>query len=215
MYSICMKGVHNPSTPEKRLISAAQRGDLEAFNQLILRYQNLLFGIALRLLNDEDVASDAVQEALISAFRRFHTFRGDSLRSWLARVVVNACYDEMRKKRRQHSVALEQYNAEGDEIETSYWLVDTQTNPELQFETSELEGAIQKSLNKLPPIYRLILVLVDIEGLSYEEAAMAAHVPVGTVKSRLARARLQMQKSLQAAGELLPASYRVELPLSV
>jgi RNA polymerase sigma-70 factor, ECF subfamily len=215
MYSICMKGVHNPSTPEKRLISAAQRGDLEAFNQLILRYQNLLFGIALRLLNDEDVASDAVQEALISAFRRFHTFRGDSLRSWLARVVVNACYDEMRKKRRQHSVALEQYNAEGDEIETSYWLVDTQANPELQFETSELEGAIQKSLNKLPPIYRLILVLVDIEGLSYEEAAMAAHVPVGTVKSRLARARLQMQKSLQAAGELLPASYRVELPLSV
>jgi RNA polymerase sigma factor (sigma-70 family) len=210
-----MKGVHNPSTPEKRLISAAQRGDLEAFNQLILRYQNLLFGIALRLLNDEDVASDAVQEALISAFRRFHTFRGDSLRSWLARVVVNACYDEMRKKRRQHSVTLEQYNAEGDEIETSYWLVDTQADPELQFETSELEGAIQKSLNKLPPIYRLILVLVDIEGLSYEEAAMAAHVPVGTVKSRLARARLQMQKSLQAAGELLPASYRMELPLSV
>ena len=145
--------------------------------------------------------SDAVQEALISAFRRFHTFRGDSLRSWLARVVVNACYDEMRKKRRQHSVPLEQYNAEGDEIETSYWLVDAQADPELQFETTELEGAIQRSLNKLPPIYRLMLVLVDIEGLSYEEAAMAAHVPVGTVKSRLARARLQMQKSLQAAPE--------------
>jgi RNA polymerase sigma-70 factor (ECF subfamily) len=215
MYSICMKGIQTNSTPEKRLIEAAQRGDLDAFNQLILRYQNLLFGIALRLLNDEDVAADAVQEALISAFRRFHTFRGDSLRSWLARVVVNACYDEMRKKRRQHSVPLEQYNSEGDEIETSYWLVDTQADPELQFETSELEGAIQKSLNKLPAIYRLILVLVDIEGLSYEEAAMAARVPVGTVKSRLARARLQMQKSLQAAGELLPASYRVDLPLSV
>jgi RNA polymerase sigma-70 factor (ECF subfamily) len=210
-----MKGLQNPTTPEKRLIQAAQRGDLDAFNQLILRYQNLLFGIALRLLNDEDVASDAVQEALISAFRRFHTFRGDSLRSWLARVVVNACYDELRKQRRQHSVPLEQYNAEGDEIETSYWLVDAQADPELQFETSELEGAIQKSLNKLPAIYRVILILVDVEGLSYEEAAMAAHVPVGTVKSRLARARLQMQKSLQAAGELLPGSYRVELPLSV
>ena len=215
MYSICMKGIQHSSTPETTLIQAAQRGDLDAFNQLVLRYQNLLFGIALRLLNDEDVASDAVQEALISAFRRFHTFRGDSLRSWLARVVVNACYDEMRKKRRQHSMPLEQYNAEGDEIETSYWLVDTQADPELQFETSELEGAIQKSLNKLPPIYRMMLVLVDIEGLSYEEAAMAAQIPVGTVKSRLARARLQMQKSLQAAGELLPASYRVELPLSI
>ena len=209
-----MKALQNTSTPEKTLIRAAQRGDLDAFNELILRYQSLLFGIALRLLNDEDVAADAVQEALISAFRRFHTFRGDSLRSWLARVAVNACYDEMRKKRRQHSVPLEQYNAEGDEIETSYWLVDAQADPEVQFEASELETAIQKSLNKLPPIYRLMLVLVDIEGLSYEEAALAAHVPVGTVKSRLARARLQMQKSLQAAGELLPSSYRVEVSLA-
>jgi RNA polymerase sigma-70 factor (ECF subfamily) len=210
-----MKALQNAAAPEKTLIRAAQRGDLEAFNLLILRYQNLLFGIALRLLNDEDAAADAVQEALISAFRRFDTFRGDSLRSWLARVVVNACYDEIRKKRRQHSVPLEQFNADGDEIETSYWLVDPQADPEVQYESSELESAIQKSLHKLPAIYRLVLVLVDVEGLSYEEAASAVGVPVGTVKSRLARARLQMQKSLQTAGELLPASYRVELPLSV
>ncbi len=210
-----MKALQNVNAPEKTLIRAAQRGDLEAFNLLILRYQNLLFGIALRLLNDEDAAADAVQEALISAFRRFDTFRGDSLRSWLARVVVNACYDEMRKKRRQHSVPLEQFNAEGDEIETNYLLVDSQADPELQFESNELEDAIQSSLRKLPSIYRLVLILVDIEGLSYEEAAVAARVPVGTVKSRLARARLQMQKSLQGVGELLPASYRVGLPLSV
>jgi len=210
-----MKALQSANIPEKTLIIAAQRGDLESFNLLILRYQNLLFGIALRLLNDEDAASDAVQEALISAFRRFDTFRGDSLRSWLARVVVNACYDEMRKKRRQHSVPLEQFNSDGEEIETSYWLIDPESDPETQFESFELESAIQKSLDKLQPIYRLMLVLVDIEGLSYEEAALAAHVPVGTVKSRLARARAQMQKSLQVAGELLPASYRVELPLLV
>src|SRR5829696_7925260 len=192
-----MKSLQIIQDDEKDLITAAQRGDLNAFNSLILSYQNLLFGIALRLLNDEDVASDAVQEALISAFRRFHTFRGDSLRSWLARVVVNACYDEMRRKRRQHSMPLEQYNAEGEEIETSYWLVDQTADPELQFESSELESAIQNSLRKLPEIYRLMLVLVDVEGLSYEEAAAAAQIPVGTVKSRLARARLQMQRSLQ------------------
>ena len=210
-----MKALQRANVPEKTWIEAAQRGDLESFNLLILRYQNLLFGIALRLLNDEDAAADAVQEALISAFRRFDTFRGDSLRSWLARVVVNACYDEMRKKRRQHSVPLEQFNSDGEEIETSYWLVDPESNPEAQFESFELESAIQKSLDKLQPIYRLMLVLVDIEGLSYEEAAQAAHVPVGTVKSRLARARSQMQKSLQVAGELLPTSYRIELPLSV
>lgn len=210
-----MKSSQVTSVPEKTLIRAAQRGDLEAFNHLIVRYQNLLFGIALRLLNDEDVAADAVQEALISAFRRFNTFRGDSLRSWLARVVVNACYDEMRKKRRQHSVPLELFNAEGEEIETSYWLVDPQADPELQYESSELETAIQDSLDKLPSIYRLMLVLVDVEGLSYEEAASAAGIPVGTVKSRLARARLQMQRSLQMAGELLPSSYQMEMPLSV
>ena len=210
-----MKAVLNASTPEKTLIRAAQRGNLEAFNLLILRYQNLLFGIALRLLGDADAAADAVQEALISTFRRFHTFRGDSLRSWLARVVVNACYDELRRKRRQHSIPLEQVNAEGDEFETSYWLVDPQADPEVQYEAAELESAIQKSLEKLPEIYRLILILVDIEGMSYEEAALAAHVPVGTVKSRLARARVQVQKSLQVSRELLPAAYRVELPLSV
>ncbi len=210
-----MKSSQVTSVPEKTLIRAAQRGDLEAFNHLIVRYQNLLFGIALRLLNDEDVAADAVQEALLSAFRRFNTFRGDSLRSWLARVVVNACYDEMRKKRRQHSVPLELFNAEGEEIETSYWLVDPQADPELQYESSELETAIQDSLDKLPSIYRLMLVLVDVEGLSYEEAASAAGIPVGTVKSRLARARLQMQRSLQMAGELLPSSYQMEMPLSV
>jgi RNA polymerase sigma-70 factor (ECF subfamily) len=214
-YSICMKALQTANIPEKTLIRAAQRGDLESFNLLILRYQNLLFGIALRLLNDEDAAADAVQEAVISAFRRFDTFRGDSLRSWLARVVVNACYDEMRKKRRQHSVPLEQFNSDGEEIETGFWLIDPESDPETQFESFELENAIQKSLDKLQPIYRLMLVLVDIEGLSYEEAALAAHVPVGTVKSRLARARSQMQKSLQVAGELLPASYRVELPLLV
>ncbi|RPJ16458.1 MAG: sigma-70 family RNA polymerase sigma factor, partial [Chloroflexi bacterium] len=197
------------------LIQAAQRGDLEAFNLLTLRYQNLLFSIALRLLNDEDAAADAVQDALISAFRRFNTFRGDSLRSWLARVVINACYDELRRKRRQYSVPLDQLNTEGDEIETSYWLIDPQADPELQFESSELEIAIQRSLDKLPAVYRLTLVLVDIQGLSYEEAASAVGVPVGTIKSRLARARLQMQESLQMAGELLPASYRIELPLSV
>src|SRR5512143_926953 len=146
-----MKVSQFSSLSEKTLIQAAQCGDLEAFNLLVVRYQNLLFGIALRLLNDEDVAADAVQEAMISAFRRFNTFRGDSLRSWLARVVVNACYDEMRKKHRQHSVPLELFNADGEEIETSYWLIDPESDPETQFESYELETAIQKSLDKLQP----------------------------------------------------------------
>jgi len=209
-----MKSSQMAPETEKQLIQAAQGGDLDAFNLLILRYQNLLFGIALRLLNDEDAAADAVQDALISAFCKFNTFRGDSLKSWLARVVVNACYDEVRKKRRQRSVPLEQFNSDGEEIETSYWLIDPEADPQVQFESSELENALQKSISSLPPMYRTVLVLVDVEGLSYEEAAMTARIPIGTVKSRLARARSQMRTSLQASGELLPVPYRLEMSVS-
>lgn len=196
---------------EKELIVAAQRGDLNAFNVLISRYQNLLFGIALRMLNDEDTASDAVQEALISAFSKFRTFRGGSLRSWLARVTVNACYDELRRKRRQREVPLEQFNMEGEEIEDLMWLIDPAALPEERYESYELESAIQRSLNQLTPAYREVVVLVDIEGLSYEEASIAARVPVGTVKSRLARARLQMRSSLLGCGELLPSQYVIDM----
>lgn len=210
-----MKALLNGFTPEMELIKAAQHGDLEAFNLLIPCYQNLLFGIALALLNDEDAAADAVQEALISAFRKFDTFRGVSLRSWLARVVINACYDEIRKKRRQNSVPLDQFNAEGDEVETSAWLVDPQEDPEMQYESRELDAAIERCLGELRPIYRIAVILVDIQGLSYEEAAAAIGVPVGTIRSRLSRARLQLQKSLQAASELIPTPYRVDFSLAV
>ncbi len=206
-----METLLNHHAPETELIQSAQRGDLEAFNLLIPSYQNLLFRIALGLLKDEDT----VQDAFISAFRKIDTSRGVSLRSWLARVVINACYDEIRKKRRQQSVPLDQFNAEGDEIETSYWLVDPQADTAVQYESKELEAAIQKSHDKLPTIYRIVLVLVDVQGLSYEEAATATSVPIGTVKSRQARTRLQIQKSLQSAGELLPVSYRMALPVSI
>ncbi|HSJ90317.1 MAG TPA: sigma-70 family RNA polymerase sigma factor [Anaerolineales bacterium] len=210
-----MKSLPIITDDEKDLIKAAQRGDLNAFNALILRYQNLLFGIALRMLGDEDTASDAVQEALISAFSKFRTFRGGSLRSWLARVTVNACYDEMRRKRRQREVPLEQFNVEGDEVEDLSWMVDPAARPEERYDSYEMESAIQESLGQLTPAYREALVLVDIEGLSYEEASVAAQVPVGTVKSRLARARLQIRSSLQGYRDLLPSQYVTDMACAV
>src|SRR5215208_4558874 len=158
-----MKSLQIIQDDEKELITAAQRGDLNAFNSLILSYQNLLFGIALRMLNDEDTASDAVQEALISAFSKFRTFRGGSLRSWLARVTVNACYDEMRRKRRQREVPLEQFNMEGEEVEDLMWMIDPAALPEEKYESFEVENAIQRSLSVLTPAYREALILVDIE----------------------------------------------------
>ena len=190
-------------------------GILNAFNDLILRYQNLLFGIALRMLNDEDIASDAVQEALISAFSKFKTFRGGSLKSWLARVTINACYDEMRRKRRQRETPIEQFNVDGEEVEDLAWMIDPSTRPEEVHDSFEMESAIQHSLDQLTPAYREAVVLVDIEGLSYEEASIVARVPVGTVKSRLARARLQIRSTLQGYKDLLPSNYVMEMSQSV
>ena len=153
-----------------------------------------------------------MQEALISAFRRFHTFRGDSLRSWLARVTVNASYDEMRRWRRQTSISFEQFNSDGDEIESLPWMMDHSAGPEESYSSAELGDALQQCVKALTPDYRLVVVLVDVEGLSYEEVARVASIPVGTVKSRLARARMQLRKSLQSYRSLLPAAYQVGSP---
>lgn len=198
---------------EQTLICAAQRGDREAFNQLVLLYQDLLYSIALRMTGDPDDAADALQNALFSAFRKFNSFRGGSLRSWLARVTVNACYDKLRRQCRHPLLLLDQVNIEDNESEPDDWLFDPVAGVEEQIETLELDSAIQNALRSLVPAYRSMLILVDIEGLSYEEAAVAAHVPVGTVKSRLARARLQMRQSLRPFEEPYSSSYRVEFPI--
>jgi RNA polymerase sigma-70 factor (ECF subfamily) len=100
---------------------------------------------------------------------------------------------------------------EGEEVEDLSWMIDPAARPEEQYESSEMDSAIQQSLNQLTPAYREALVLVDIEGLSYEEASLAARVPVGTVKSRLARARLQVRSFLKGYRDLLPAQYMVDM----
>jgi RNA polymerase sigma-70 factor (ECF subfamily) len=202
----------NIQPTETALIEAAQRGDLDAFNQLVLKYQDMLYRIALRTLNDEAGAADAAQNAMIQAFRNIKSFRGGSFRSWLARVTVNASYDEMRRWRRQPSVSLDQVNSDGEEIESLPWMVDLSDGPEEQFGYTELRGALQACVKSLIPDYRMVVVLVDVEGMSYEEAARIADIPVGTVKSRLARARGQLRKTLQSYQNLLPTAYRVEMP---
>ena len=203
---------NNIQPNETSLIEAAQCGDLDAFNQLVLNFQDMMYRIALRTLNDESAAEDAAQNAMIQAFRNIKSFRGGSFRSWLARVTVNASYDEMRRWRRQPSVSLEQVNSDGEEIESLPWLVDLSAGPEDCFETVELKDAIQSCVKSLIPDYRLVVVLVDMEGMSYEEAARVANIPVGTVKSRLARARGQLRKAMQSYRNLLPTAYQMNMP---
>src|SRR5512142_784717 len=189
---------------ESALIFSAQHGDLEAFNVLVDHYQSLLFRIALRMLGDEDDAADATQLAWVSAFRNLAGFRGGNLRTWLARVVVNTCYDEIRRQHRRRETPLMQVSAEGEEVETESWLADPAPGVEQVVDAKEFEHAVHECLQSLPAVYRIMLVLVDIEGLSYEEAAMAARVPMGTVRSRLARARMALREQLQRTADVLP-----------
>ena len=199
---------------EQTLIRAAQRGDLEAFNQLVMLYQDFLFRIAMNILGAEDAAGDATQQALLSAFRNLRTFRGGSLKSWLSRITVNSCYDELRRVSRSKDVPLQVYDQDGEEMESAAWLTDPDPSPEEQAERSNLVDAIQSSLGTLPEHYRLAVQLIDIEGLSYEETATALGLPVGTVKSRLARARDALRTSLQRFPDLLPAAYIMDLPVA-
>lgn len=202
-------------TTENSLILSAQRGDMEAFNALALGYQDMLYRIALRIVHDECLAEDALQEAMIHAFRHIRSFRGGNFKSWLARVTVNASYDELRRGKRHLGLPLEQFTSEGEEIESPDWMRDTGPGPEERAESSELRRALNQCIRSLVPDYRLMVILVDMEGMSYEEAAMVARVPVGTVKSRLARARTQIRKSLQSYRSLLPAFYQRELASAV
>jgi RNA polymerase sigma-70 factor (ECF subfamily) len=187
---------------EQILLLSARNGDLDAFNALILQYQNLLFNVAFRILSDEDAAADAVQNALISAYQHFADFRNGSFRGWLMRITVNMCYDEIRRKSRHPSQSFEVNTGDGQEFDLLDWLPDPSSSTEYLVETSELERTIQSALQALPPLYRAVAILVDVEGYAYEEAADILGVPVGTVKSRLARARVQLRLLLGKMEEL-------------
>ena len=176
---------------ETMLIATAQRGDLDAFNLLVLKYQDMMYRVSLRVTHNELSAEDATQNALIQAFNSLRSFRGGSFKSWLARVAINASYDELRREKRHLAMPLEPYNNEGEEIESPAWLMDLAAGPQELAESSEVQEVLRRCIRALTPDYRLVVILVDIEGMSYEEAAQATRVPVGTVKSRLARARMQ------------------------
>ena len=200
---------------ELALIQDSQHGDLDAFNTLVLHYQDMVFNVALRILGDDELAADAAQEAFISAFRSIISFRGGSFKAWLMRTVTNACYDELRRQKRRPTTPLEPDTNDGEEMDSPRWLADPNMSPEQETEADELEHAIQHCLENLPTDFRVVVVMADIQGLDYSEIATAARVPLGTIKSRLARARLRLRECLQGFEELLPASFRLEERRSV
>jgi len=192
---------------EAALIQAARRGGLDAFNTLVLHYQNGVYSLAYRIMGEPAAAADATQDAFIAAFRRLDTYRGGSFKSWLLRIATNACYDELRRRKRRPIAAFDDLPG-GDSDDGPALPADAPT-PEQVVQQGELNRAIEQCIAALHADQRTVLILSDIEGLSYQEIADSAGVNLGTVKSRLSRARAGVRQCLRAVQELLPAEYRL------
>src|SRR6266568_3656580 len=195
-------------------LKAAQGGDVAAFNTLVLEYQRQIFNVCYRTLGNSEDASDATQDALLSAFRGLKTFNGPAsgLRSWLLRIAVNTCYDQLRRRQRRPVDSLDAPSTADPDRETSLGdhVPDPSAGPEQHSLISETARQIQAALDQLPPDQRLTVTLCDVQGLSYDEAAQAMAVELGTVKSRLSRGRAQLRALLAAKGELPAASQRLQ-----
>ena len=181
------------------LISKCKRGDADAFGQLVDRYQQKVYNIAFRMTSNHEDALDLAQESFLRVYRALASYKGESAFStWVFRIASNVCLDEMRKKKRQPRIALStdslMAGEEGDypiEIAASEG-----GNPEQQLLQGEMRREIIQALNRVSDEHRLVLVLRDIEGYSYEEIADIVGVNVGTIKSRLNRARLALREVL-------------------
>ncbi len=184
---------------ESRALEAAQRGDTAAFNELVLIYQTSVYNVALRTLGHSEDAADATQETFIAAYRAIREFRGGSFKAWLLRIAVNTCYDLLRRRQRRPSTSLDVIVDEsGDQTE----FADRRVGPERAALASETVSVVEQGLATLPDDQRIIVVLCDVQGLSYEEAAEVEGVALGTVKSRLSRARSRLRQFLIERGEL-------------
>ena len=189
--------VQSDQNSEEALIARASKGDLEAFNHLVLTYQDMVFHHAWAMLNDRDLAEDVTQESFIKAFQAIGRFRGGSFRAWILRIVTNTAYDLLRRSQRHPIQSLLPENDDGDEIESPAWLADPSASVQAIVEQNDETEHIYRMLDGLPEVYRTVLTLIDINGFDYNEAAQALNLPLGTVKSRLVRARLQMREKLR------------------
>lgn len=193
---------------EEALIQQAQDGNVAAFNRLVVQYQQLVYNVAHRIMNDPAAAEDVTQETFISAYKALNSFRGGSFKSWLLRIATNRCYDELRRYKRRPQTSID---AITEEIESPSFLRSPEDSPEKHHQRVELTLQIERCLESLPDDQRIAAVLGDVEGYDYKEIAGITKVSLGTVKSRLSRARAKLRDCLQStAGEHLPASYRLE-----
>ncbi len=191
---------------EEALVERAQRGDVQAYNELVLAYQQLAYNVAYRITSNEDQAMDATQDGFLKGYRALSQFRGGSFKAWILRIITNCCYDQLRRRQRRPQTPIDDL-LENDEH--SRLLEDTDDRPETAVERQEFDITIQRALNLLPEDQRVTVIMSDIEGMSYEEIAAATDVALGTVKSRLSRGRAKLRAFLSEHQELLPSYLRL------
>ena len=186
--------------PEEDLIARTRDGDVDAFNQIVDMYQRPLYNMALRMLGDAPAAEDATQDAFFSAFRNIGRFKGGNLKSWLFTIAANACRDVLRSRnvRRTESLDVEDVTIDPPSSTES---------PEDYAVRREMGQSIQQGLDSIPHDQRLAVVLIDVQGFGYEEAAEVIGISVGTVKSRLSRGRARVRDFLRGRPGVLPARY--------
>ena len=176
---------------EYLIVQQVLKGDVNAFEELVLEYEKKVYNVALRILGNSEDAADMTQEAFIKAFNSLSGFRGDSKFSvWLTRIVSNLCLDFLRSRSRRPTVSLSVEDDEGDDVQLD--IADVSQSPELLLERSLTRESVRRGLKALPEDYREILLLREIQGLSYDEIAEALNIEVGTVKSRIFRGRKKL-----------------------
>lgn len=195
---------------ERELIALCQKGDVEAFEKLVLKYEKQIYTIAYRFMGNHEDACDLAQEALVKAYKYISQFRGEaSIKTWLYHIVANVCRDELRKRKRQTTVSLDSpiVNDEGGELlrQTEDWTY----APELTYENKELQELIQKALDHLTPEYKEVLIMREIMGFTYDEIAKELDCSLGTVKSRISRARKAMRNYMLARREQFKETLRL------
>ena len=192
--------------PEEQLIRRAQQSDNEAFEQLLLLHQKKVYNLCLRMSANPDDALDLSQEAFIKAWRSIGQYQFEaSFSTWLFRLTSNVCIDFLRRKKRRQETSLTENYDDSDEGE-EFSLPDTAPLPEEQAITNETKLELAQAMERLGPEHREILQLRVVENLPYEQIAEILDIRVGTVKSRLARARLSLRKILKAGNYFFDAS---------
>jgi RNA polymerase sigma-70 factor (ECF subfamily) len=188
--------IDEPVSEELMLVNAARGGDVGAFEQLVKKYDRNVFRIANHITQNREDAEDVVQDAFLKAFQNLGQFQGQSkFYTWLVRIAVNEALMRLRRRRPERIVSLdEDINTGEDTIPRE--VADWSPNPEQLYNQSELREILQKTIQGLPPSFRTVFVLRDVEGLSTEETADALNLSIPAVKSRLLRARLQLRERL-------------------